>query len=305
MIDPIRTPTARQPTCTSSRSPAATPRWPSRCCTSSSAKGWSTGSCSGRHAIGWDELEPLLDACTPEWGEADDRRAGGADRGGGARSTAGGRRCCGSVRACSASPGRQRDAGLRAAAGRDRQHRQARRRVPLPQRTAARHRRRLPRGAASARDRRSRSATWTWPRASRIPARSRGLFCWNINIAASNPEQTRLLAALAREDLFTVAVDLFQTDTTDSPTCVLPAASFLEFDDLVVVLLRPDALGPGQGGRADRRGAAQPGDLPPAGARHGLHRAGAVRGRPRDDRRDAGPDRHRDFGGWRRRARCR
>jgi anaerobic selenocysteine-containing dehydrogenase len=65
-------------------------------------------------------------------------------------------------------------------------------------------------------------------------ARSRALFCWNINIAASNPEQARLHAALRREDLLTVAVDLFPTDTTDFADFVLPAASFLEFDDLVV-----------------------------------------------------------------------
>jgi anaerobic selenocysteine-containing dehydrogenase len=63
--------------------------------------------------------------------------------------------------------------------------------------------------------------------------RSRALFCWNINIAASNPEQTRLRAALAREDLFTVVVDLFETDTTDFADIVLPAASFLESDDVV------------------------------------------------------------------------
>jgi anaerobic selenocysteine-containing dehydrogenase len=63
--------------------------------------------------------------------------------------------------------------------------------------------------------------------------RSRALFCWNINIAASNPEQTRLRAALAREDLFTVVVDLFETDTTDFADIVLPAASFLESDDIV------------------------------------------------------------------------
>jgi anaerobic selenocysteine-containing dehydrogenase len=65
------------------------------------------------------------------------------------------------------------------------------------------------------------------------PARSRSLFCWNINIAASNPEQSRLLAALGREDLFTVVVDLFATDTGDYADLLLPAASFLEFDDLV------------------------------------------------------------------------
>lgn len=59
------------------------------------------------------------------------------------------------------------------------------------------------------------------------------LFCWNINIAASNPDQARLRRALAREDLLTVVVDLYQTDTADFADYVLPAASFLEFDDIV------------------------------------------------------------------------
>jgi anaerobic selenocysteine-containing dehydrogenase len=63
--------------------------------------------------------------------------------------------------------------------------------------------------------------------------RSQALFCWNINIAASNPQQARLHDALRREDLFTVVIDLFPTDTTDFADYVLPAASFLEFDDLV------------------------------------------------------------------------
>lgn len=57
--------------------------------------------------------------------------------------------------------------------------------------------------------------------------------CWNINIAASNPQQRRLHRALERDDLFTVVVDVFPTDTTDFADIVLPAASFLEFDDLV------------------------------------------------------------------------
>ena len=65
------------------------------------------------------------------------------------------------------------------------------------------------------------------------PTRSQALFCWNINIAASNPQQRRLHEALRREDLLTVALDLFSTDTTDLADYVLPAASFLEFDDLV------------------------------------------------------------------------
>jgi anaerobic selenocysteine-containing dehydrogenase len=66
------------------------------------------------------------------------------------------------------------------------------------------------------------------------PARARALVTWNINIAASNPDQARLRRALARDDLFAVAIDVFPTDTTDLADVVLPAASFLEFDDLLV-----------------------------------------------------------------------
>jgi anaerobic selenocysteine-containing dehydrogenase len=65
------------------------------------------------------------------------------------------------------------------------------------------------------------------------PERSRALFCWNINIAASAPRQRQLREAMRREDLFTVAIDLFQTDTCDLADVILPAASFLEFDDLL------------------------------------------------------------------------
>jgi anaerobic selenocysteine-containing dehydrogenase len=63
--------------------------------------------------------------------------------------------------------------------------------------------------------------------------RAKALFCWNINIAASNPEQARLRRALEREDLFTVVVDLFATDTADLADYILPATSFLESDDIV------------------------------------------------------------------------
>ena len=65
------------------------------------------------------------------------------------------------------------------------------------------------------------------------PARSRALVCWNINPVASSPDQGRLREALRRDDLFTIAVDVFPTDTTELADVVLPAASFLEFDDLV------------------------------------------------------------------------
>lgn len=66
------------------------------------------------------------------------------------------------------------------------------------------------------------------------PARSAALFTWNNNIAASSPEQSRLRRALEREDLLHVAVELFETDTTRFADYVLPAASFMEFDDVVL-----------------------------------------------------------------------
>ena len=66
------------------------------------------------------------------------------------------------------------------------------------------------------------------------PGRAGALLCWNNNIVASSPRQGALRQALAREDLLHVCLDLFTTDTTDYADWILPAASFLEFDDLVL-----------------------------------------------------------------------
>ena len=101
---------------------------------------------------------------------------------------------------------------------------------------------------------------------------------------ASNPQQAALRRALERDDLLTVVVDLFPTDTAAYADFVLPAASFLEFDDILAVVLPPHALGAGEGGRTAGARAAQPRDLPPAGAGDGLRRAGAAGGRCRADR---------------------
>ena len=65
------------------------------------------------------------------------------------------------------------------------------------------------------------------------PSKAQALVTWNINIAASNPDQARLHRVLREERLFHVAIDPFPTDTTDFADYVLPAASFLEFDDIV------------------------------------------------------------------------
>ena len=74
-------------------------------------------------------------------------------------------------------------------------------------------------------------ADWLEGRAGSDSARA--LIAWNINPAASNPQQRGCAGRSPREDLFTVAIDLFATDTTDLADVVLPAASFLECDDLV------------------------------------------------------------------------
>ena len=60
----------------------------------------------------------------------------------------------------------------------------------------------------------------------------RALFVYNSNPAAVNPDQSRVLSGLAREDLFTVVHDQFQTDTADFADIVLPATTQLEHFDI-------------------------------------------------------------------------
>lgn len=64
--------------------------------------------------------------------------------------------------------------------------------------------------------------------------KSKALFSWNNNIAASNPQQKALHQALSCDDLFHIAIDLFHTDTTAFADYILPASSFLEFDDVLL-----------------------------------------------------------------------
>ncbi|MFN0056522.1 MAG: molybdopterin-dependent oxidoreductase [Planctomycetales bacterium] len=58
------------------------------------------------------------------------------------------------------------------------------------------------------------------------------LFVYNANPAAVVPDQRRVLAGLARDDLFTVVHEQFATDTVDYADIVLPATTQLEHFDL-------------------------------------------------------------------------
>jgi anaerobic selenocysteine-containing dehydrogenase len=188
-----------------------------------------------RFTVGWDEVEPVLDGCPPAWGE---RVTGVPARAieeaariyasgpallwlgqGLQRQATGGNafRACALLPAATGNFGRPGSGLLYlnldgAARGIDEAY------------LAATHLRAGARRSVSHMDLAARLES---------PRDVQALVCWNINPAASNPEQRRLRRALEREDLFTVVCELFMTDTAARADVVLPAASFLEFDDLV------------------------------------------------------------------------
>lgn len=59
------------------------------------------------------------------------------------------------------------------------------------------------------------------------------IVCWNSNPAAIAPDQSRVLEGLRREDLFTVVLEQFMTDTARHADVVLPATTQLEHLDAV------------------------------------------------------------------------
>lgn len=81
----------------------------------------------------------------------------------------------------------------------------------------------------------------------------KALVVYNSNPAAIAPNQNPVLAGLAREDLFTVVLEQFQTDTADYADLLLPATTFLEHTDLYLPyghyylqLARPVVAPPGE-----------------------------------------------------------
>ncbi len=186
------------------------------------------------HCLGWEELKPLLAPCTPQWGEAATGvpaaaiEAAAALYGAGPallwlgqglqRQPRGGNvmRAAAMLPAVTGNIGKP-GAGiyyLNADAPQKIDHRYI----------AAPELRRRPKASISHME---------LSDVLQDPDRARAFFSWNMNVAASGPRQARLKQALAREDLFTVVIDLFRTDTADHADILLPAASFLEFDDLV------------------------------------------------------------------------
>ncbi len=79
------------------------------------------------------------------------------------------------------------------------------------------------------------------------------LVVYNSNPAAIAPNQNAVVDGLRRNDLFTVVLDQFQTDTADYADIVLPATTFLEHTDLYLAyghyylqLARPAVAPPGE-----------------------------------------------------------
>ena len=65
-----------------------------------------------------------------------------------------------------------------------------------------------------------------------LDAPVRAVFVYNSNPVAVAPESRKVVAGFAREDVFVVVHDLFQTDTADYADILLPATSQLEHFDI-------------------------------------------------------------------------
>ncbi len=61
----------------------------------------------------------------------------------------------------------------------------------------------------------------------------KALVCWNSNPAVIAPDQERVLEGLRRDDLFTVVLEQFMTDTAAHADVVLPATTQLEHADVL------------------------------------------------------------------------
>ncbi len=81
----------------------------------------------------------------------------------------------------------------------------------------------------------------------------KAMVVYNSNPAAIAPNQNKVLAGMRRDDLFTVVLEQFQTDTADYADILLPSTTFLEHTDLYrayghyyLQLARPALEAPGE-----------------------------------------------------------
>jgi anaerobic selenocysteine-containing dehydrogenase len=81
----------------------------------------------------------------------------------------------------------------------------------------------------------------------------KAIVVYNSNPAAIAPDQNRVLKGFRRDDLFTVVLEQFQTDTADYADILLPATTFLEHTDIYLAyghyhlqLARPALPAPGE-----------------------------------------------------------
>jgi anaerobic selenocysteine-containing dehydrogenase len=81
----------------------------------------------------------------------------------------------------------------------------------------------------------------------------KAMVVYNSNPGAIAPDRNAVLRGLGRDDLFTVVLEQFQTDTADYADILLPATTFLEHTDLYLAyghyylqLARPALAAPGE-----------------------------------------------------------
>jgi len=81
----------------------------------------------------------------------------------------------------------------------------------------------------------------------------KAMVVYNSNPASIAPNQAKVLAGMRRDDLFTVVLEQFQTDTADYADILLPSTTFLEHTDLYrsyghyyLQLARPALEAPGE-----------------------------------------------------------
>jgi len=76
------------------------------------------------------------------------------------------------------------------------------------------------------------SPEWTSAQAGSADIPIEAMVVWNANPVAVAPDSESVIRGFAREDLFTVVLEHFQTDTADWADWVLPATTQMEHFDL-------------------------------------------------------------------------